>query len=222
MKEITQYELFKLLLDEMGETGWWPAESKVEIVIGAIMIQNTNAANAKRAVINIGEATQFDSQAILNLSLEELEDLVRPAGFFKNKSKAVHAVLTWFAEHGNNLEAIAAKYDVNLRQELLKLHGVGDETADVLLLYIFDQPVFVSDKYAQKLYTELGVPGMDNYKAMRQRVALDSQFTTWEAQEFHGLIDEFGKLYLRGKGNFKTSFLVGYQLNREEIACNEI
>lgn len=212
MQEITQYELFKLLLDEMGETGWWPADSKIEIVIGAIMIQNTNAANAKRAVINIGKVTQFDAQAILNLSLEELEDLVRPAGFFKNKSKAVHSVLSWLTEHGNDFEMIADKYDVNLRRELLKLHGVGDETADVLLLYIFDQPVFVSDKYAQKLYTELGVTGMDNYKAMRKRVALDTQFTTWEAQEFHGLIDEFGKLYLRGKGNFESSFLAGYQL----------
>ena len=106
MKTIDQYELFKLLLNDMGETGWWPADSKVEIIIGAIMIQNTNAANAKRAVNNIGSATKFNPQAILNLPLETLEDLVRPAGFFKNKSKAVHSVLNWFQEHDNNLEAI--------------------------------------------------------------------------------------------------------------------
>lgn len=216
MKTIDQYELFKLLLNDMGETGWWPADSKVEIIIGAIMIQNTNAANAKRAVNNIGSATQFNPQVILNLPLETLEDLVRPAGFFKNKSKAVHSVLNWFQEHDNNLEAITEKYEINLRQELLKLHGVGDETADVLLLYVFEQPVFVSDKYAQKLYTELGVSGMDNYRAMRKTVSLDKQFTTWEAKEFHGLIDEFGKIYLRGKGNFEASFLAGYQLKIEE------
>src|SRR5699024_10548633 len=122
MKTIDQYELFKLLLNDMGETGWWPADSIVEIIIGAIMIQNTNAANAKRAVNNIGSATKFNPQAILNLPLETLEDLVRPAGFFKNKSKAVHSVLNWFQEHDNNLEAITKKYEINLRQELLKLH----------------------------------------------------------------------------------------------------
>lgn len=217
MQEITQYELFQRLLNEMGETGWWPAESKVEIVIGAIMIQNTTAANAERAVMNIGQATQFASEAILALPREELEELVRPAGFYKNKSKAVHSVLAWFKEHGNDLDEIARQYGSNLRRELLKLHGVGDETADVLLLYIFDQPVFVADKYAQKLYTELGVLGMDNYKAMMRRVSLDAKFTTWEAQEFHGLIDEFGKLYLRGKGRFEESFLVGYKLDTKEL-----
>ena len=217
MQEMTQYELFHRLLEEMGETGWWPAESKVEIVVGAIMIQNTTAANAERAVMNIGQATQFDTQAILDLPREELEVLVRPAGFYKNKSKAVHSVLHWFDEHDNDLRGIVRKYESNLRQELLKLHGVGDETADVLLLYIFDQPVFVADKYAQKLYTKLGIPGMDNYKAMRRLVSLDPQFTIWEAQEFHGLIDEFGKLYLRGKGRFEESFLAGYRLDASEL-----
>ena len=119
MQEMTQYELFHRLLEEMGETGWWPAESKVEIVVGAIMIQNTTAANAERAVMNIGQVTQFESQAILDLPREELEVLVRPAGFYKNKSKAVHSVLHWFNEHDNDLRGIVRKYESNLRQELL-------------------------------------------------------------------------------------------------------
>lgn len=212
MKLINQYDLFKIMLEEMGETGWWPAESRIEIVVGAILIQNTNWINAERALNQLKEATQLDQAKLLSLTEDALQDLVRPAGFYKNKSKAIHSVLTWFESHNNNLEGIKARYQGELRKELLRLHGVGEETADVFLLYIFDLPVFVSDKYAQKLYRELGVVGVDNYKMMRQKVSLDSRFTLWEAQEFHGLIDEFGKVYLRGEGIFKTSFLEGYQL----------
>lgn len=170
MKVINQYELFKLLLEELGETGWWVSESYVEIAIGAILIQNTTAANAQRAAENIRRVTDFNQESILALTSEALEELVRPAGFFKNKSKAIHSALSWFSHHDNELEAVKLKYGVSLRDELLKLHGVGDETADVFLLYIFNQAVFVSDKYAQKLYTNLGVMGMDNYKAMRKVV----------------------------------------------------
>lgn len=200
------------MLEEMGETGWWPAESRIEIVVGAILIQNTNWINADRALNQLKEATQLDQANLLSLTEDALQDLIRPAGFYKNKSKAIHSVLTWFESHNNNLEGIKARYQEDLRKELLRLHGVGEETADVFLLYIFDLPVFVSDKYAQKLYRELGVVGVDNYKMMRQKVSLDSRFTLWEAQEFHGLFDEFGKVYLRGEGIFKTSFLEGYQL----------
>lgn len=200
------------MLEEMGETGWWPAESRIEIVVGAILIQNTNWINADRALNQLKEATQLNQANLLSLTEDALQELIRPAGFYKNKSKAIHSVLTWFESHNNNLEGIKARYQEDLRKELLRLHGVGEETADVFLLYIFDLPVFVSDKYAQKLYRELGVVGVDNYKMMRQKVSLDSRFILWEAQEFHGLIDEFGKVYLRGEGIFKTSFLEGYQL----------
>lgn len=217
MKLINQYDLFKIMLEEMGETGWWPAESRTEIVVGAILIQNTNWINADRALNQLKEATQLDQAKLLSLTEDTLQDLVRPAGFYKNKSKAIHSVLTWFDSHNNNLEGIKARYQGDLRKELLRLHGVGEETADVFLLYIFDLPVFVSDKYAQKLYTKLGIPGMDNYKAMRRLISLDPQFTIWEAQEFHGLIDEFGKLYLRGKGRFEESFLAGYRLDASEF-----
>lgn len=212
MKIINQYDLFKIMLEEMGETGWWPAESRIEIVVGAILIQNTNWINADHALNQLKEATQLNQANLLSLTEDALQELIRPAGFYKNKSKAIHSVLTWFESHNNNLEGIKARYQEDLRKELLRLHGVGEETADVFLLYIFDLPVFVSDKYAQKLYRELGVVGVDNYKMMRQKVSLDSRFTLWEAQEFHGLIDEFGKVYLRGEGIFKTSFLEGYQL----------
>lgn len=212
MKIINQYDLFKIMLEEMGETGWWPAESRIEIAVGAILIQNTNWINADRALNQLKEATQLNQANLLSLTEDALQELIRPAGFYKNKSKAIHSVLTWFESHNNNLEGIKARYQEDLRKELLRLHGVGEETADVFLLYIFDLPVFVSDKYAQKLYRELGVVGVDNYKMMRQKVSLDSRFTLWEAQEFHGLIDEFGKVYLRGEGIFKTSFLEGYQL----------
>ena len=86
--ELTLYKLYQKMLREMGPTGWWPAESKAEIIIGAFMIQNPTQANAERAVANFRKHTAFDPDQIRALPLETMQEYVRPAGFFKNKSLA--------------------------------------------------------------------------------------------------------------------------------------
>src|SRR5699024_6218127 len=98
MKTIDQYELFKLLLNDMGETGWWPADSKVEIIIGAIMIQNTNAANAKRAVNNIRIAIRLVAHVSVYVTGDRIEALVQLVGFGEYKGMAVGSVFTCFVE----------------------------------------------------------------------------------------------------------------------------
>lgn len=217
MKRINQYELFQLMLREMGETGWWPADSKIEIIIGAILIQNTHWINADRALTQLKAATQLNPETLIDMPIGELQELIRPAGFFKNKSQSIQEVLAWFESYGHDYKLIQDEYQADLRKQLLTLRGVGEETADVFLVYIFDQVAFIADKYAQKLYRHLGVEDVDNYKMMKQKVILDNRFTSWEAQEFHGLIDEFGKLYLRGEGSLTGSFLAGYQLDVKSL-----
>lgn len=204
---LTLLGLYQKMRQEMDPSGWWPAESKEEIIIGAIMIQNTNWRNADRAVANFRQTTHFAPGAIHQLTTGELQELVRPAGFFHNKSKAVAAVFDWLAQENFNYPRIKAKYGPDLRHQLLNLHGIGQETADVLLTYVFAVPTFISDKYARTLFTCLGITGLTDYRSLAKRCQLPATFSPAMAQDFHGLIDEFGKHYLHPITDFHKSFL---------------
>lgn len=209
---LTLYQLYQRMLKEMGPTGWWPAESKNEIICEAILIQNTNATNAERATANLRQQTNFDGLALLSLSETELETLIRPAGFYKNKGKAIRGFFSWYQQFSFQPDAVVRQSGTKLRKELLKLRGIGNETADVLLTYVFDQPTFISDKYARTLFTHLGITGLTKYEDLAKRCQLDTQFSITDAQEFHGLIDEFGKKYFRRTDHFAESFLNGQRL----------
>ncbi|WP_251546425.1 endonuclease III domain-containing protein [Limosilactobacillus caecicola] len=207
--ELTVYQLYHKMLHRMGPTGWWPADSKNEIICGAILIQNTNSTNAERAVENLRQATNFAGAVLAQLDLTKLQELVRPAGFFKNKSRAIHEFFRWYQKFDFIDQAVTARYGSQLRATLLKLRGIGNETADVLRTYVFEQPVFVSDKYARTLFTHLGVTGLADYQSLAKQYQFGPEFSVPDAQEFHGLIDEFGKQYFRGQDRFSASFLAG-------------
>lgn len=207
--QLTITQLYEKIRANMGPSGWWPADSKEEIIIGAILIQNTNWRNADRALTLLRNATGLVPGRILALPPEKLHDLVRPAGFYRNKSRALVSVLTWLAQGNYDYPTIRQRYGAHLRQELRALHGVGPETADVLLTYIFDVPTFISDKYARSLFTCLGVTGLTDYRSLARRCTLPASFTPAMAQDFHGLIDEFGKVYFHPLTKFQESFLAG-------------
>lgn len=209
---LTLYQLYQKMLTEMGPTGWWPADSKNEIICEAILIQNTNAENAERAAANLRDQTQFDGQHLLDLSPQQLQGAIRPAGFYKNKSRSIHEFFEWYARFDFDDREVVKEYGTKLRKQLLKMRGIGDETADVLLTYVFDQPTFVSDKYARTLFTHLGIAGLADYSALAKKCRLGNEFSAADAREFHGLIDEFGKHYLRRQDQFEQSFLMGDQL----------
>lgn len=210
--ELTLEQLYQKMRQEMGPSGWWPADSKAEIIIDAIMIQNTNWQNAARAVANFRQASEFLPARIQQLPLEQIQDLTRPAGFYRNKSRAVQAVFAWLSQYGFDYQRIVAENGDQLRDQLLTLHGIGEETADVLLNFVFGIPTFVSDKYARTLFTHLGITGLTNYRSLAKRCWLSAYFDLARAQDFHGLIDEFGKQYLRSPGRFQESFLAGDRL----------
>lgn len=211
--QLTLYNLYQKMLTHMGATNWWPADSKQQIIIEAILIQNTTELNATRASQLIRAASNYDLQVLVNIPKENLEELVRPAGFMKNKSKAIQEVASWYLAHEENPAKIVQQYGSSLRKVSLSLHGVGPETADVLMAYIFDQPQFIADKYARTLFTQLGINDLTDYKSLAILLAeLPQPFTFADAQEFHGLIDEFGKQYFHPVEDFQKSFLAGDQL----------
>jgi endonuclease-3 related protein len=202
--------LYQVMYQHMGPQHWWPADSKMEIVIGAILVQNTNWNNVDMALTNLRDETQLDVKQILRLPDEELQTLIRPSGFYVHKSKSLRAVLSWFDQYQCDYSQMVATFGDRLRETMLALPGVGEETADSLLVYVFDQPAFISDKYTRTLFTYLGYRGLTNYAKLQKRIALPASFTYQDAQEFHGLLDEFGKGHLKSRKQFSQSFLAGF------------
>lgn len=210
--QLTIKQLFDKMLVEMGPQGWWPADSKWEIILGAILVQNTNWNNVVRSLHNLKELTQFVPQNIATLSLPTLQDAITTSGFYKNKSRAIAEMYAWLKQYNFDLNKINYSYKDQLREQLLSLFGIGYETADVLLLYVFDRVEFIADKYAQKLFNHMGIHHLSDYKKLKAAVNLKLDFTLEHAQEFHGLIDEFGKIYLGNTEKWNSSFLNGDSL----------
>ncbi|UQS81524.1 hypothetical protein MOO45_04680 [Bombilactobacillus folatiphilus] len=196
-------QIFKEMLQMFGPQGWWPSQTDWETLSGAILVQNTNWRNAEKSLCNLRQKTQFDPQKMLGLSLMELKNLIRPSGFYNAKARTIQATLEFFQEYQFDFQRLLSIYSpAQLRKMLLTITGIGNETADVLLLYIFEQPVFIADNYAKKLISVLEQRDIlkDSYltikKFMEQHLA---GLTVKELQEFHALIDEHGADYLNLK-----------------------
>ncbi|HCD8557406.1 TPA: endonuclease III domain-containing protein, partial [Staphylococcus aureus] len=200
-------ELYKLLYRHMGPQNWWPADNDIEMMLGAILVQNTRWRNAEIALNQIKEHTHFNPNHILELPIETLQSLIRPSGFYKSKSLTIKSLLTWLTRYDFNYQEINERYKSKLRNELLSLKGIGSETADVLLVYIFGRIEFIPDSYARKIYDKLGYENTKSYDQFKKVVTLPSHFTNQDANEFHALLDVFGKHYFRDKDIKNYDFL---------------
>lgn len=146
-------------------------------------------------------------EGILALPLEELQERIRPAGFFKQKSQTIRGLLTWLREVCG-FEVLARIGTEDLRKQLLELKGIGPETADALLLYLFGRPVFISDEYARRLFRRLGFGNFDTYNEMHTVYGnVLEGLTLKQCQEIHAVIDEHGKAFRKSKGQLDESWL---------------
>ena len=213
--------LYRTMLREMGPTGWWPADGVYEIMVGAILIQNVSWRNADRSLQALKSAGLLDPHAIAEADGELLQELIRPSGFYRNKSRALREVSRWYVERcGARPEGAAGIDDEALRRELLQLFGIGGETADDLLLYVFDRRAFIADTYARRLLAFLGYRVPAGYPAFRKTVnpiVLATSLSVADLKEFHGLIDEYGKAY-RDDAAKAESFLGRLRGRRQVLA----
>ncbi|HDC6251049.1 TPA: endonuclease III domain-containing protein [Staphylococcus aureus] len=203
-------ELYKLLYRHMGPQNWWLADNDIEMMLGAILVQNTRWRNAEIALNQIKEHTHFNPNHILELPIETLQSLIHSSGFYKSKSLTIKTLLTWLARHHFNYQEINERYKAELRKELLSLKGIGSETADVLLVYIFGRIEFIPDSYTRKIYDKLGYENTNSYDQFKKVVTLPNHFTNPDANEFHALLDVFGKHYFRDKDIKNYDFLEPY------------
>ncbi len=160
-------EIYRRLHDCHGHQHWWPGETPFEIMIGAILTQNTAWANVEKAIANLEDADCLDPCRIRALETDRLATLIRPSGYFNIKARRLQNFCRWYLEQGG-LEGLGRLPDQELRQALLAVNGIGPETADDILLYAFERPVFVIDAYTRRLFSRLGLVDHDaGYEELR-------------------------------------------------------
>lgn len=150
MNEIT--ELYDLLYDHFGTQDWWPAESAFEVMVGAILTQNTNWGNVEKAITNLRHAGVLDYRSLANMSSAEIAELIRPSGYYNLKAQRLSNLLGMVSEkYGGDLKHFLQDDMVVARENLLCVKGIGLETADSILLYACRKPVFVVDAYTHRV-----------------------------------------------------------------------
>ena len=154
--EIADY--YKAVLARWGPQNWWPAQSRLEVIVGTYLTQNTNWSNVEKAMANLRAARVLSIQGLRNISLEQLQQLIRPSGYFRQKAEKLKTFIHFLdASYSGSLNRMFAQPTAKLRAELLALNGVGPETADSILLYAGNHPVFVVDAYTRRIFERHGI-----------------------------------------------------------------
>lgn len=183
----------RLLAQHGPQPGWWPARSDLEMMIGAVLVQNTRWQNVAMSIENLEAAGLLEADSVLAADPEDLTRAIRPSGFMTAKTATVRLLCRWFLERD---EAARRLPDESLRQELLALRGIGPETADVIGLYVYGRRVFVADAYARRLLAADGFEVPGTYRAVRRASAPALGRSRLDAEglgQLHGLIVEEGK-----------------------------
>jgi endonuclease-3 related protein len=191
--------LYMTLLDHFGPLNWWPADSPFEVVIGAILTQNTAWANVELAIANLKEEQVLSPDKLAEIPIDRLEELIKPSGFFRQKanrlqSLSIHLVTEW----QSNLNAFCSGSLVEARDRLLARPGIGPETADSILLYAVHRPSFVVDAYTRRIFERVGVlQGDETYAEVRELFtqALPEDVTLYN--EYHALIVQLAKTFCK-------------------------
>ncbi len=146
------------LSNAWGPQHWWPAQSRFEVLVGAFLTQNTAWTNVERAMANLRQARALSLDVMRRLPLEDLEQLVRPAGYFRQKAQRLKNFIAYLdSRYNGSLQRLFSRPTDELRQELLALNGIGPETADSILLYAGNHPVFVVDAYTRRIVDRHGI-----------------------------------------------------------------
>jgi endonuclease-3 related protein len=192
-------EIYRRLYAAYGPQHWWPAGSPFEVVVGAILTQSAAWVNVEKAIENLKAAGILSPEALVRLDLDELARLIHPAGYYNAKAHKLKAFLEMlFDSHSGRLDALFALPLLQLRQELLATHGIGQETADSIILYAAGKPTFVIDAYTRRVFSRLGLePPADNYASWQAMFsdALPSDVQLFN--EYHALIDRHAKTVCR-------------------------
>ncbi len=191
----TLQEVYDRLLAAYGPQSWWPGESPFEVLVGAILVQNTSWQNVRKAIDNLRQADLMAPHALYSVPADELEELIRPAGYYRVKARRLRNLLALVVtRYGGSLEAMFQTRPSTLREQLLSVNGIGPETADSILLYAAGQPVFVVDAYTRRIMARLGLAGeAASYEKLQQLFMQHLPPDVRLYNEYHALLVALGK-----------------------------
>lgn len=187
-----------------GSQHWWPAQTRIEVIVGAYLTQNTSWLAVEKSIANLKSHNALSLEGLRNIREDELRNLIRPSGFMLRKAAAIKAFLAFLdREYDGSLDQLAARDTEPLRQQLLALPGVGPETADAILLYALGHPVMVVDEYLRRITTRHRLIHEKARYAEIQQLALnafaddDKAARAQHFNEFHAVVVELGKRHCK-------------------------
>ena len=191
-------EVYRRLLNRYGPQGWWPAENPFEVIVGAILTQSTAWVNVEKALASMRDKGCWSFEAIAALPADELAEVIKSSGYFNAKARKLQAFSSHILQnYGGDLVQMLAANVADLRNELLSIHGIGEETADDIIVYAAGKPSFVMDSYTRRIVDRMGLtpegrnPGYRSYQALFQD-NLPSETTLFN--EYHALLDHHAKM----------------------------
>lgn len=193
------FEIYQRLYDHFGPQRWWPGETPYEVMIGAVLTQNTNWKNVEKAIDNLKGAGALSYAMMASMPTGLLAEYIRPAGYYNIKANRLHNLLALIRErYDGSMERVLAEETGKLRQALLSVRGIGPETADSILLYAAQRPVFVVDAYTHRILSRHDLIGEDVTYDDLQHLFMDNlEPDTTLCNEYHALLVCTAKNYCR-------------------------
>lgn len=189
--------IYKKLYRHFGPQAWWPAENAFEVMVGAILTQNTSWLNAEKAINNLKQDSSLGPQKLYRISCSRLAKLIRPCGYYNIKAKRLKGFIEFiFKVYQGNLKKMAGLKTQTLRQQLLSVNGIGPETADSILLYALDKPIFVVDAYTKRIFSRHGFfPEEASYPEVQNLFMKNLKKDVRLFNNYHALLVRLGKEY---------------------------
>jgi endonuclease III related protein len=187
--------MYRQLLRTYGPQRWWPGETAFEVIVGAILTQNTAWQNVEKAIARLKHAHLLTPRALRRVSEKRLASLIRPSGYFNIKAKRLKSFIRFlFIDYRGSLDAMFKESLEILRERLIRVKGIGPETADSILLYAGGYPTFVVDAYTRRVFSRHGlVPEEIRYEALKRFFMTNLPPDSALFNEYHALIVKVGK-----------------------------
>ncbi|MBY7728773.1 endonuclease [Vibrio splendidus] len=189
--------VFDTLEQHYGYFDWWLRDDPYKIILGAILVQNTNWKNAEKALTNLGD--KCEPRSVAEMDLDALAQKIRSSGYYNQKAIKLKAVTEWFSKYQYDMFAVREQDKNQLRKELLEVKGIGGETADAILVYAIGKPSFVIDAYARRIFTRNGLDVPKSYEKFRCLMESVIPLDTKKYGYYHGLLVEHGQQFCNPK-----------------------
>ena len=191
-------DIYHILFNHFGPQHWWPGDSPFEVMVGALLTQNTNWSNVSRAISNLKKNNLLSFDALEALPVEVLAKLIRPSGYYNIKAARLKNLLAFIKKNGGNLESLFNEETTKLRERLLAVKGIGPETADSILLYAAQKPVFVVDAYTHRILVRHGLISEEaTYHEIQDLFINSLPEDILLYNEYHALLVRLGKEFCK-------------------------